>query len=125
DGMHAFEAARTGCVDVANAAMRNTAAQDDGVQHLLARQVRDKLPGPADKAMVFRPTDRLTNQGGGNVVHDALSRGYGRLVNIVVYRRSLEKTRRGFASAIAATSFDDRPAARSEASGSMSAGGNE
>src|SRR5262249_30352055 len=44
---------------------------------------------------------------------------------LVIDHRRPEKTRRGFASAIASISAADNPADRSSANGSMSAGGNE
>jgi hypothetical protein len=67
--VHAFDRARGGRIEVADAAMRHAAAQDHRVQHALALEIIDEFARTGEKAQVFRSIDRLTDQRGGGHVH--------------------------------------------------------
>ena len=66
-GMHAGECERAGNVDRADAAVRDRAAQDRGVQHVLAGEIVDILPAPAQEAQVLAALDRAADEG---VLHE-------------------------------------------------------
>ena len=53
---------RGGCVDAADAAVRDAAAQDHRVQHAGALEIVDELAAAGEKARVLGPIDRLTDQ---------------------------------------------------------------
>ena len=60
--MHAGERARGGDVDRAQAAVGDGAAQDRGVQHVLAHDVVDILPAPAQEARILQALDRAADE---------------------------------------------------------------
>ncbi len=66
-GMHAGECERTGNVDRADAAVGDGAAQDRRVQHVLAGEVVDILPAPAQEAQILAALDRAADEG---VLHE-------------------------------------------------------
>ena len=66
---HALARPRGRRIDAVDASMRDAAAQDHRVQHPGALQVVDECPRTGEKAPVFRPIDRLTDQRRGWHVH--------------------------------------------------------
>ena len=62
DGVHAGRAQRRAGVDRADAAVRDRAAQDRGVQKIVAREVVDELAAPAQKAKVLDALDRAADR---------------------------------------------------------------
>jgi len=66
---HAFPRPRGRRVDAVDASVRHAAAQDHRMEHPFALQVVDECPRPGEKAPVFRPIDRLTDQRRGCHVH--------------------------------------------------------